>query len=151
MQPPEPFERAGWRPHQPARRSIDTAVRDIQIVLESGLVPSPTEVSEVRRDMGQMPPAGQGKGLRGGPDVLWRSIPRQWCLPTWMLLSVTPLMGDVGSVLPNVVSPMVAEGAPLADRVDKVLIDSVGVSPLATAGGGGSLVCCGCRCTTGGS
>ena len=26
-------------------------------------------------------------------------------------VSVTPLMGDVGSVLPNVVSPMVAEGA----------------------------------------
>ena len=65
-------------------------------------------------------------------------------------------MGDVGSVLPNVASPMVAEGAPLADHVDKVLIDSVGVSPLAAAGGGGggSLVCCGCRCgclcTTGG-
>ena len=30
-------------------------------------------------------------------------------------VSVTPLMGDVGSVLPNVPSPMVAEGAPLAD------------------------------------
>ena len=72
-QPPEPIERAGRRPHQPARRSIeqvDTAVRDIQIVSESGLVPSPTEVSEVRRDMGQMRPAGQGKGLRGGPDML---------------------------------------------------------------------------------
>ena len=71
-------------------------------------------------------------------------------------VSVTPVMGDVGNVLPNVVSLMVAEGAPLADRVDKVLIDSVGVSPLAAAGGGGggSLVCCGCRCgcrcTTGG-
>ena len=52
-------------------------------------------------------------------------------------VSVTPLMGDVGSVLPNVVSPMVAERAPLADHVDKVLIDSVGVSPLAAAGGGG--------------
>ena len=51
-------------------------------------------------------------------------------------VSVTPLMGDVGSVLPNVASPMVAEGAPLADHVDKVLIDSVGVSPLAAAGGG---------------
>ena len=59
--------------HQPARRSIaqvDTAVRDIRIVSESGLVPSPTEVSEVRRDMGQMRPDGQGKGLRWGPDVL---------------------------------------------------------------------------------
>ena len=51
-------------------------------------------------------------------------------------VSVTPLMGDVGSVLPNVVFSMVVEGAPLADRVDKVLIDSVGVSPLAVAGGG---------------
>ena len=43
------------RPHQPARQSIvqvDTAVRDIQVVSESGLVPSPTEVSEVRRDRG---------------------------------------------------------------------------------------------------
>ena len=59
-------------------------------------------------------------------------------------VSVTPLMGDVGSVLPNVVSPMVAERAPLADRFD----NSVGVSPLAAAGGGGggSLVYCGCRC-----
>ena len=54
-------------------------------------------------------------------------------------VSVTSLMGDVGSVLPNVVSPMVAERAPLADRVDKVLIDSVGVSPLAAAGGGGGV------------
>ena len=52
-------------------------------------------------------------------------------------VSVTPLMGDVGSVVPNVASPMVAEGASLADHVDKVLIDSVGVSPLAAAGGGG--------------
>ena len=72
-QPLEPIDRAGRRPHQPARRSIeqvDTAVRDIQIVSESGLVLSPTEVSEVRRDMGQMRPAGQGKGLRGGPDML---------------------------------------------------------------------------------
>ena len=69
-QPPEPIERAGQRPHQPARRSIaqvDTAVRDIRIVSESGLVPSPTKVSEVRRDMGQMRPTGQGQGLRGGP------------------------------------------------------------------------------------
>ena len=50
-------------------------------------------------------------------------------------VSVTPLMGDVGSVLPNVVSPMVAERAPLADRFD----NSVGVSPLAAAGGGGGV------------
>ena len=77
-------------------------------------------------------------------------------VPENVAVSVMPLMGDVGSVLPNVVSPMVAEGASLADRVDKVLIDYVGVSPLAAAGrgGGGSLVCCGCRCgcrcTTGG-
>ena len=153
-QHPEPIERAGWRPHQPARRSIaqvDTAVRDIQIVLESGLVPSPTEVS------------GQGKHLRGGQDVLLNNemsggvamaLNPPAMVPDDVDDSVTPLMGDVGSVLPNVLSPMVAERAPLADRVDKVLIDSVGVSPLAAAGGGGALVCCGCRCgcrcTTGG-
>ena len=46
-------------------------------------------------------------------------------------------MGDVGSVLPNVVSPMVAEGAPLADRVDKLLIDSVGCLPWLRPGGRG--------------
>ena len=44
-------------------------------------------------------------------------------------------MGDIGGILPEVVFPMVAEGAPLADRVDKVLIDSVW-------GGGGALVWC---------
>ena len=138
-------------PHEPARRPIaqvDTAVRDIQIVLESGLVPSPTEVSEVRRDMGQMRPAGQGKGLRGGPDVLLNNemsggvavaLNPPAMVPENVDVSVTPLMGDVGSVLPNVVSPMVAERAPLADRFDKVLINSVGVSPLAAAGGGGGL------------
>ena len=54
-------------------------------------------------------------------------------------VSVTPLIGDVGSVLPNVVSPMVAEGAPLADRVDKLLIDSVGCLPWLRPGGEGGL------------
>ena len=43
------------------------------------------------------------------------------------------------------VFPMVAEGAPLADRVDKVLIDSVGVSPFAMDGGGSRLVLLGRR------
>ena len=52
-------------------------------------------------------------------------------------VGVTPLVSDMGSILREVVSPMVAVGAPLADHVDKVLIDSVGVAPLAMAGGGG--------------
>ena len=46
-------------------------------------------------------------------------------------VSVTPLLGDVGSVLPNVASPMVAEGAPLADLV--------GVSLGCGRGGGGGV------------
>ena len=54
-------------------------------------------------------------------------------------VGVTPLVGGISSILPEVVFPMVAEGAPLADHVDKVLIDSVGVSPLAMAGRGGGL------------
>ena len=29
------------------------------------------------------------------------------------------MVGDVGSILPDVVSPTVAEGVPLADHVDK--------------------------------
>ena len=32
-----------------------------------------------------------------------------------MDVRMTPLVGDVGSVLPDVVSPIVAAGAPLAD------------------------------------
>ena len=48
---------------------------------------------------------------------------------------VTPLVGDIGSILSEVVFPIVVEGAPLADHVDKVFIDSGGVSPLAMTGG----------------
>ena len=54
---------------------------------------------------------------------------------------MTPLVGDVGSIRPDMVSSTVAEGVPLANRVDKVLIKSVGVSPSAMVGG--SLVFCG--------
>ena len=129
---------------------VDTAIKNIRIVSERGLVPSPTEVSEVRKcgplDREQRSQRRPGRGLRlnnemtGGVAVV---LNPPAMVPEDVDVSVTPLVGDVGSILLDVVSLMVAEGVPLADHVDKVLIDSVGVSPLAMAGGGGSLICCG--------
>ena len=58
-------------------------------------------------------------------------------MPYNVNVSVTPLVDVVGSVLPDVVSLKVAEGARLADHVDKVLIDSVGCPPWLWPGGGG--------------
>ena len=55
-------------------------------------------------------------------------------VPEVVAVSVTPLVGDVGSVLPDVVSP-------LANCVGMHMsIDSVEVSPLVVAGGGGAVI-----------
>ena len=50
-QPPELFERAGRGPPQPA--AVEAAVKDIQIILRRGCVPSPTDNSEVQEDIGR--------------------------------------------------------------------------------------------------
>ena len=128
-QPPEPVERAGRRSHQPARRpleQVDTAINDIRTVSEMGFVPAPTEAFDSRRDMWRMRPAGQGKKSQGRPgrgvglkhDLdggIAVSLTPPAVLPEDIDVSMTPLVGDVGSVLPDVVSPIVAAGAPLAD------------------------------------
>ena len=147
-QPSEPIERASRRPHQPARPSIaqvDTAVKDIRIVDWHHLRPRFLRFEETWDKCGPLDrekvseearPARLNNEMSGGVAV---ALNPSAMVPGNVDVSVTPLMGDVGSVLPNVASPMVAEGAPLAGRVDTVLIDSVGMSPLAAGGGGGDL------------
>ena len=58
----------GQSSHQPVRRpleQVDTAINDIQTVSEMGFVPSPTESSDSRMDMGRMRPAGQMEEVSG--------------------------------------------------------------------------------------
>ena len=102
---------------------------------------APTETSDSRRDMGRMRPAGQEKMFQRRPgwvDVLknylagWVAV--ALTLPAILsgdvVVGATPLVGDAGSVLPDVVSPTVAAGAPLADCVDmQDSIDCAKVSP----------------------
>ena len=114
------------------------------------ITPAPTEAADIRRDMGRMRPAGQGKKSQGRPGRgvgldnnmaggVAVALTPPVVVPEDVAFSVMPLVGDVGSVLPDV-SPTVAAGAPLADCVDmQVLIDSMEVSPLAVAGRGGGV------------
>ena len=101
--------------------------------------------------MRKMRPAGQGKRSPGRPgrgvwlnNVMTRGVAVGRDSPARVTeevdVSVSPLVGDVGSFLSDVVSPMVADGVPLANGVDEVAIDSVGVPPLAAARGEGLLV-----------
>ena len=131
--PPEPVERASRRPHQPARRpgaQADTETKAIRIISERGLVPSPTKTSEGRGDIKQMRPARQkirspgsfGRRLNNtkiGEVALALNSPA--LVSEDVMVGVTPLVDDMGSLLPEVVSPMVAEGVPLADLVDEVV------------------------------
>ena len=106
-----------------------------------GFEPSPTEMSEVQRDIGKLRPAGKknkflrrhGRGATSGGVCV--ALTYKAMMPEGMDVRVTPLVKEAEGDLPEVVSSRNAGRAPSSDSDDKVSVDSdvAGVASLAVA------------------